>query len=273
MTVEWIMAVIVALYSYWGPSQCDEGDERCTARNTERATELQRMGDAINGCSSFHGFDPFLIVDIIGGESSFLQEPCHREIPLDKIVERIPLEGQRAEETIRWTCGSRVCSRDSINVEEIGDKLSFWVCPAGELGMMQIVPGSQWVRSGHQIEGTDVVLSREPRARQSQILDRVNNIWIGCEELASHRDNYISRLDEDEDRTTTEYANLTHWYNWVGWYNTGRQCDAADRYRDRRVRDYLEICNVEVTGSEGVKPLRDYWEECGIVQGLVGEED
>jgi hypothetical protein len=139
--------------------------------------------------------------------------------------------------------------------------------------MMQIVPGSRWVRSGHQIEGTDVVLSRSPRVRQAQILDRVNNIWIGCEELASHRDNYISQISEDTDRTTEEYANLMHWYNWVGWYNTGRQSDAADKYRDRRVRGYLEICNVEVTGSEGVKPLRDYWEGCGVVQSLIGEED
>jgi hypothetical protein len=267
MVVEWLVALIIAIAPHWGPSDCVEDDAVCTAKNEAKATELQAIAQAIlDGSTREEINDPIVVTSVIAQESSFLIEPCERLVALEKIVSRTPDPEHEGRERIDWTCGERTCSRDAINISTVGDKLNFWVCSAGEYGMMQLNPRDQWVRSGTQIPGTDVVLPRSPSQRYVLVMEPVNNIALGCREMRAHREAYGTAHPNDDE---------VLWTDWIGRYNSGQ--DGNERYARRIAGWYKKLCDtvVKTETTEGGEStsvlLRDVWEGCTAVDEYLEE--
>jgi len=266
MVIEWLVALIIAIAPHWGPGDCEEEDTVCVSRNEAKAERVHSIAEAILGGSEREKIDdPVLIASVIARESSFLTEPCERVIPLSKIVSRTPNPNREGQEHIEWSCGSRTCARDAINVSTVGDKLNFWVCSAGELGMMQLHPADRWVRSGMRIPGTDITLPRSPSDRRELVLDPANNIALGCAEMASHREAYVRAHPNDDELI---------WMDWIGRYNSGR--DGNTTYLNRILAQYRVLCNTEIPNTiDGVTtmvPLRDVWEGCAAVDEYLANE-
>lgn len=261
MLIEWLMTLILATAPHWGPRDCAEGDTACVQQNEAKATQLNEIVEAIRAGDEREGIgDAVVVLSVIAQESSFLTEPCERLVPLAKIVERTPDPDRPERERIEWQCGSRTCARDAINIRTVGDKLNFWVCSAGEYGMMQLHPQGRWVRSGMTIPGTEIVLPRGPAERVRLVMDPKYNIALGCREMRSHREAYIAAHPGNED---------VRWLDWIGRYNSGR--DGNIGYTRRVARRYQQLCGVEIDTEGGPVPLRDVWEGCTEIDEYLSE--
>jgi hypothetical protein len=161
MLVEWIMALIVAYAPTWAPRTCSEGDERCADANAKKAGQLEELATAIITSSEREGLDPLMVTSIISRESSFLPEPCGRRLSLENVISHEPVSEGSAKEVLKWSCPNRrtgpVCELNVWDVSERDGYLYYSTCSANEVGFMQLLPGSQWSRSGVVIPGTEYV--------------------------------------------------------------------------------------------------------------------
>lgn len=153
--LELIVAIVMNVVSHWAPRECPEDNVPCLTENAEKADLLGTISSAILAGSEREGInDPVLISSIIAQESSFRIEPCERTVPVGRIESNTPHPTRDDVRVIRWSCGSRTCERDSINVSEHDGYLNFWICSYGEYGMMQLHPLDSWTQAGTPIPGT-----------------------------------------------------------------------------------------------------------------------
>ena len=220
------------------------------------APAAEEIAEAVLGAAGRESLDPVMVLAVIAQESAFDADPCSRRVALDRVLSRAPVDGHPDREVLRWTCGSstrteRTCERTVWEVEERDGYLYIDTCPAGEVGLMQVLRSSRWASSGYEIPGTGgEVLSRSVSERRAQFLRPEVNVALGCRELAEHRE-AAGRTAEDP------------WWKWVGSYNTGtHRGEGAKRYARTILGRYGELCDLPVPGEAGDLQLGVIWPGC-----------
>lgn len=219
--------------------------------------------------------DPGMVLAVIERESSFGRASwdrqdrryevqtniCELTLPKSRIVDRQP--GRReGTELMTWTYGDRAPRAGQVArnrqpvivVSEDDERIVLNTCAAGEVGIMQTIPRE--FRAGTVVEATGEVLAGSSVERRRTVeTDPVLQVRLGCQAIASHRDDVPVDMRND-------------WRNWLFAYNTGspNPTDHGREYVAKIVRHYVQACRAwmqtDPADPMSIVDVEDVWPEC-----------